>query len=204
MPQWFFSAFGAFLSWWGAFIVSAIDSSVLFVVPFANDALVIYLAARDPQRFWLYAVMTTAGSMVGAAATYWIGRKAGQAGLPRLVPPIRLRRLKSRVKKSGAGTLALAAVVPPPFPLTPFVLTCGALDVDRRRFFLVFAGARLVRFGSEATLARKYGERVLTILRSDTVQAFVVLLVAVAIAGTVTSGIVLWHQTRRPASGADG
>jgi hypothetical protein len=31
-----------FLTWWGAFLLSALDSSLVFFMPFGVDALVIY------------------------------------------------------------------------------------------------------------------------------------------------------------------
>jgi hypothetical protein len=43
--------FGFFLSWWGAFILAALDSSLVFFIPIANDALVVYLTARNPRMF---------------------------------------------------------------------------------------------------------------------------------------------------------
>jgi membrane protein YqaA with SNARE-associated domain len=196
MPRWFLAIFGFFLSWWGAFILSAIDSSLLFFVPFGNDAVVVYLAARNRDLFWLYPLIMTCGSVLGAAGTYWIGKKAGDAGLTRLVSERRLDRLKARVRNAGAGTMALAAVLPPPFPLSPFVLVCGALEVNSVLFFSTFAGMRVVRFGAEAVLARWQGEHVLTVLRSDTVQNVIIGFVVVAVAGTIVSGIVLWRRTR--------
>jgi membrane protein YqaA with SNARE-associated domain len=196
MTRWFLSTFSFFFSWWGAFLLAALDSSLLFVVPFGVDALVIFLAARHRDFFWVYPLIMTAGSLVGAATTYWIGRNAGDAGLSRLVSARHLDRMKRRLRKAGAGTMAAAAVMPPPFPLTPFVLTCGALEVDRWRFFVVFGAMRLIRFGLEATLARWYGQRVLNVLESEAFQTAVGILVIVAIAGAVASAIVLWRRTR--------
>jgi membrane protein YqaA with SNARE-associated domain len=196
--------FGFFLSWWGAFILAALDSSLVFFIPIANDALVVYLAARNPRMFWLYPLVTTAGSTTGAALTYWIGTKVGDDGLQRLVPKARLDSLRRRLKNTGAFAMALPAVLPPPFPLTAFVLTCGALKVSRARFFTVFAGSRLVRFGLEALLARRYGTHVLRILESRPVYWGMVGLAILAIAGTVISGIQLWRSTRPRASRAHG
>jgi hypothetical protein len=85
--------------------------------------------------------------------------------------------------------------MPPPFPLTPFILTCGALDVDRWRFFGTLAGVRLVRFGVEATLARVYGPSILRVLQSDQFQTVVLAFVGVAVLGTVISAILLWRNT---------
>ena len=189
-----------FLSWWGAFLLGALDTSMLFFLPFGIDALVIYLAARDRDLFWLYPLLATAGSGLGAFVTYSIGRKLGEVGLARLVSPQRLERLQGRVKQGGAIALALPALLPPPFPLTPFILTCGALDVNLRRFLVTFVLVRLLRFSAEGLLARQYGRRVLAVLQSDIFQMVIVGFAIVAVAGTIASGVVLWRKTRpRPA-----
>src|SRR4051812_21553782 len=170
MPSLFGSAFAFFLTWWGAFLLGVLDSSLLFFLPFGIDAVVIYLAARNHDVFWLYPVLATAGSTAGAAVTYWIGAKGGEHGLERLIPERRLERRRTRGKDGGAIAFAAPALPPPPFPLTPFILTCGALAVDRARFFLTFVAMRLLRFGIEALLARRYGKGILRVVQSDQFQ----------------------------------
>ena len=197
MGDLFRALFGFFLSWWGAFLFAALDSSVFFFLPFGIDTLVIYLAARERDRFWLAPLMATAGSVAGAAVTYWMGAKAGEAGLPRFAPRRRIDRVKARVKNAGAFAMALPAALPPPFPLTPFVLTCGALGVSRVRLLAVFGGVRLLRFGVEALLARQYGNRILDVLQSDAFRVVIGGFAVVAVGGTIASAVVLWRRTRR-------
>jgi membrane protein YqaA with SNARE-associated domain len=186
-----------FLSWWGALLLGALDSSLLFFLPLGIDTLVVYLAARNEGLFWLYPLLATAGSLCGAAMTFWIGKKAGDVGLERLVPATRLERLRCTVRDSGALAIAVPALMPPPFPLTPFILTCGALEVDYRRFFITFGAMRLLRFSIEAVLARLYGRSVLRMMESDAFQNVIIGLVVVAVVGTVISGVMLWRGTRR-------
>jgi membrane protein YqaA with SNARE-associated domain len=195
MTTFFYSIFGFFLTWWGAFLMAALDTSMLFFLPFGIDALVIFLAARNPELFWIYPILATAGSIAGAAVTFWIGRKAGEHGLERFVSTRRLDRVKCKVNESGAIALAIPALLPPPFPLTPFILTCGALDVNRWRFFITLGVVRLLRFGAEAVLARVYGRGVLRVLQSDVFQIVVIGFVVIALVGTIVSAIVLWRST---------
>jgi len=192
----FQSFFAFFLTWWGAFLMAALDSTMLFFVPFGVDTLVIYLAARNSELFWIYPVLATAGPVTGAAVTYWIGKKVGEVGLERLVSARRLRRVRAKVGESTAVAMAVPALLPPPFPLTPFILTCGALKVDWWRFFLTFSLVRLVRFGGEAALARVYGRRILRVLQSDTFQMIIVGFIVVAVLGSAVSGIMLWRSSR--------
>jgi membrane protein YqaA with SNARE-associated domain len=170
---------------------------MLFFMPLGIDALVIYLAARDESMFWLYPLLAAAGSLTGAAITYWIGRKAGEVGLERLVAERSLNRLKCKVNDSGAIAIAIPALLPPPFPLTPFLLTCGALDVNRTRFFITFGLVRLFRFSVEAVLARIYGRGVLAVLRSDTFETIVIGFIVLAVIGTIISAMLLWRSTHQ-------
>jgi membrane protein YqaA with SNARE-associated domain len=194
----FHAAFGFFLSWWGAYLLALLDATMVFFLPFGVDALVIYLSARSGMFFWIYPLLATAGSVTGAAVTYWIGKKGGEMGLERFVPQHRLDRLRCRLQKQGAVAMAFAALLPPPFPLTPFVLTCGALEVDRRIFFGTFALMRLIRFGTEAILARIYGRGVLRMIESEAFQAVVIAFIAIAVIGTLVSAVMLWRNTRQP------
>jgi membrane protein YqaA with SNARE-associated domain len=191
-------AFRFFLTWWGAYVLGALDATMVFFLPFGIDALVIYLSARDGMLFWIYPLLATAGSVTGAAVTYWIGHKGGELGLERLIPRGRLERFRKRVQKGGAVAMAVPALLPPPFPLTPFVLTCGALKANRWIFFPTFAAMRLIRFGSEAALARIYGRGVLRLLESDAFQRVIVGFIIVAVLGTILSAVMLWRTTRQP------
>ena len=197
MTSFFYSIFGFFLTWWGAFLMAALDTSMLFFLPFGIDALVIFLAARNPELFWVYPILATGGSLTGATVTFWIGRKAGAHGLERFVPSRRLERLKCKVNESGAIAMAIPALLPPPFPLTPFILTCGALDVNRWRFFITLGIVRLLRFGAEALLARLYGRGVLRILQSEPFQMVVIGFVVIALVGTIVSAVLLWRSTHQ-------
>jgi membrane protein YqaA with SNARE-associated domain len=190
--------FRFFLTWWGPFVLGALDASMVFFLPFGIDALVIYLSARNGMLFWIYPLLATAGSVTGAAVTYWIGYKGGELGLERLLPRARLDRLRERVEKGGAAAMAVPALLPPPFPLTPFVLTCGALKANRWIFLRTFAAMRLIRFGGEALLARVYGRGVLRLLESDTFQRVIIGFIVIATIGTVLSAVMLWRSTRRP------
>jgi membrane protein YqaA with SNARE-associated domain len=193
----FFNFFTIFFTWWGTFVLGALDSSLFFFIPFGTDAVVVYLCARDPSLFWLYPLLTTAGSVAGAAVTYLIGVKIGDNGLSRFVPERRLATLQVRVKEIGAITLGISAALPPPFPLTAFVLTSGALKVGMTRFLLVFATARMIRFGAEGVLARRYGASVLRVLESDTAQQIAIALVIVSILGTIVAIARVWRGTRQ-------
>jgi len=197
MRAFFASIFAYFLSPFGLLALAALDMSMLFFLPFAVDAGVIILTARRPDAALLYVGMATAGSLIGGAITFWIGRRAGEHGLERFVSARRLDHIKGRVRRSGAIAFALPAMMPPPFPLTPFVLTCGALAVSKTRFFLTLGIVRLVRFAVEAALAVIYGQRILSWMKSDLFQAIVIGFTIVAVVVTVAGIWTLIRQSRK-------
>ena len=168
-------------------------------MPFGIDALVIYLAARDEQLFWVYPFLAAAGSLAGGMVTFWIGRKAGKAGLQRLVPKHRIDRVYRKVQHRGAAALAVPVMLPPPFPLTAYVLTCGAMQVNPWWFFPTYTGVRLLRFGIGATLGHLYGPGILRLLESQTMQHVVIGFVVVATIGTIVSGVLLWRNAHQGA-----
>lgn len=199
MRRFFFSIIGYFLTPIGVVAIGALDSSLLFVLPFGIDFVVILMAARNPELFWLYPLLATIGSIVGAALTFWIGRKAGEVGLTRFVKAKRLEYVKARVNR-GTIVMAALAIIPPPFPFTPFVLTSGALGVNPWSFFGTLATVRVVRFGAESALALRYGSRIIRWMKTPTFQLVVGVFIALAVIGTIVSAIALVRGSKRRAT----
>ena len=195
MRRLFFSLLGYFLTPPGIVIMGVLDASLVFFLPLGIDFVVILMTARKPELFWLYALLATAGSLIGAAGTYWIGKKLGEKGLTRFVGPRRLGRVKARVNR-GVYVLAGLALIPPPFPFTPFVLASGALGMHPWGFFTGLAGARIVRFGLEGALGYVYGSQILRWMKTPTFQAVIGVIIALAVIGTIVSAIVAIRGAR--------
>jgi len=194
----FFSLIGYFLTPAGVIVIGALDSSLVFFLPLGVDFVAILLSARKPDLFWLYALLAMAGSMIGVATTFWIGRKAGEQGLARLVKPSRLKRIRDRVNNPAFYSVAAFALIPPPFPFTAFVLTSGALGVKAGPFFTVLAAARLVRFGVETALAARYGRSIVAWMESTTFLVVVGILIVLAVAGTMVSAVAAIKGSKGP------
>jgi membrane protein YqaA with SNARE-associated domain len=181
------SLIGYFLTPGGLVLLGVLDSSLIFCLPLGIDVVLILLSARNPEMFWAYALLATAGSLTGAAATYWLGMKAGQDGLSRWLGHARLARVRDRVNGKAAAGVAALAIIPPPFPFTALVLASGAFALDAHRFFATLAGARLLRFGAEASLASRYGEQIAAWMESPFFEAAVGVLIVLALGGTALS-----------------
>src|SRR3954465_11420754 len=168
----------------GVFVLGALDSTLFFSLPLGIDASVIILAARMRALWWIVPLLATAGSLAGAALTFWMGAKIGDHGLEHWVSHKRLARVRTRIRTKGAIALAVLDLIPPPFPFTPFVPAAGALEVQPRMFFLTLTACRVLRFGAEAALADTYGRSVLAALDSDLFHEIVMFFIAIALALT--------------------
>lgn len=191
----------------GVFVLAALDSTLFFSWPFGIDTVVIVLAARHQSLAWIVPLVASAGSLAGAALTFWMGRQVGDKGLERYIPSRRLDAVRRRVRNSGAVALGVLDLIPPPFPFTPFVVAAGALEVDTRLFFVTLACARMLRFGLEAALAVRYGKAILVWLESQLVANIVLGCIVLATLLTAWSLFKLfWPRTsgRRSAHRARG
>ena len=109
---------------WGLILAGALDSSLIFFLPLGIDFAVIILAARKPELFWLYAILATIGSVIGAMVT--LDRPQGRRhGLTRLMKPGGLERVRHRVS-DHAGVSGRAGDHSATLPIHRFVLASGA------------------------------------------------------------------------------
>lgn len=141
----------------GLFFVAVVDSSPIpLPIPGSTDLLLLWLVAHDGDP-WLLAAIAIAGSLVGGYTTWGVGRKGGEAALHRYVPARLLGRVVKWVERHRILAVFLPAVLPPPIPLSPFLLASGALGVSRGRFLAIYGAARTLRYSVIAWLAVAYG-----------------------------------------------
>src|SRR5262245_39791958 len=74
-------------------ILPTLDSTLFFSMPFGIDGAVVILAARMDELWWVVPLLATAGSVAGAALTFWMGQKIGEHGLERYIQARRLDRV---------------------------------------------------------------------------------------------------------------
>lgn len=175
--------------------MGVLDSSILFL-PFGNDLLIVALAAREPGRWWLYALAASLGSLLGAAMTDWLSRRLGKAGLERMVDPKRLNSVQQRLKGHTFWALGLAALMPPPFPFTVFLIGAAALQISRWRVLTAIGTGRFVRFVVLALLAVRFGTYISRLSEREEVKYFVLGLAVISIVGSVLS-VVKWVGSSR-------
>ena len=168
--------------------MSVLDSSFL-ILPFGNDLLLIaFISADRTGLTWIaYVLVSALGSVVGVFIIDLLMRKTGEKGLQRFVSQRRIEQLKSKIENKAGITLFLATLIPPPFPLTPAVMTASALQLPRMKLLgAVFLG-RLVRFGVVGVLALYFGRKLIAYTNSDVLAYFVYGLIAIAIVASTWS-----------------
>jgi len=182
----------------GIFVLATLDSTMFFFFPLGIDAVVIIVSARMSSRAWMIPILATAGSVAGAALTFWMGSIIGDAGLEQYAPPKRLTMIRKRLQNTGAIGLAALDLIPPPFPFTAFVLAAGALEVKKTTFFVTLVLCRLLRFGVESLLAVWYGRRILGWFDSNLVHTVLTLIILAAIAISVISIVRTFGRRSAP------
>jgi membrane protein YqaA with SNARE-associated domain len=178
----------------GLALLAFLDSSFLSF-PEANDVLIVMAVIGRPEAWWYYALMTTAGSIAGCFALYYVGRRGGEAFLRKRFSDHTLQRGLAMYQRWGLLAIIVPSILPPPTPFKIFVLLAGVAKVRPLTFLAAVAIGRGVRYGGEAWLAYRYGDAALKYIADN--MAIVGLVIAgLIVAGAI--GFVVWRR-RRPA-----
>jgi membrane protein YqaA with SNARE-associated domain len=176
-------------------LLGVADASVI-PTPGSLDILIILLVAGAPQHWWIYILAATVGSALGAYITYRIGFRGGKEGLEKRIPEKKLKKVYGWSEKYGLGAVAVPALLPPPFPLSPFLLAAGVLKVPRTKFLAAYAIGRLVRYSIVAWLGRLYGKALIHGMQQYS-KPIIWALIALAVVGGLVAGIYIWHRKQQ-------
>lgn len=145
----------------GLFLVSIVDSSfVPLPIPGLTDVMLVFYAAQHANPF-LLVVVATAGSTLGGWLSYEAGSSGGMAFIENRTPKRIFKRVARWMESHAMLAVALPALLPPPMPLSPFVLAAGALKMSRGKFVWTFTISRLLRHVVAVWLGLRYGKHVL-------------------------------------------
>src|ERR1700730_10126279 len=120
----------------GLVLLGLADNSIV-PMPGSMDVLTMGRAAHRPQLWWYYAFMATVGAVIGGYITYGLARKGGKEAFERKLSKRTAGKVFKRFERWGFFAVAVPAILPPPFPIVPFLLAAGALQYSRRK--IVFA-----------------------------------------------------------------
>ena len=153
-----FFSFGLF----GLFFVAIVDSSfVPLPIPGVTDIMLIIMAARHTINCAVLILVASMGSAIGGYLSYQIGLRGGMAFLEKRVPPRIFHLVRDWMESHAILSVALPAILPPPMPLSPFVLAAGALKMSRNKFLAAFIISRIARHTIAVGLGLYYGRPIL-------------------------------------------
>jgi membrane protein YqaA with SNARE-associated domain len=141
----------------GLLPISAVDSSfVPLPIPGITDILLIAFAAAHSNVFLLVA-LATIGSALGGLFSHSVGKAGGLAFLEKHVPKAILTRVTNWMEHHAILAVSLPALLPPPMPLSPFVLVAGAAHMSRKKFMWAFTVSRFIRHCIAVWTGVRYG-----------------------------------------------
>jgi membrane protein YqaA with SNARE-associated domain len=177
----------------GLFFISAVDSSfVPLPIPGVTDIMIIFYAAGK-ENVVLLVLIATLGSATGGFISHAVGQAGGMAFLEKHVPRRILKRVTSWMEGHAILAVSLPALLPPPMPLSPFVLAAGAVRMKRKKFMIAFTFSRLVRHSIAAWLGVHYGRAVLRFWRHFSAQWGTPILIGLWSFILIFTAIAIWR-----------
>jgi membrane protein YqaA with SNARE-associated domain len=188
VSHWIFHL-GAF----GLIPLGILDASVI-PLPGSMDVLTIVLATKQPDWWFIYALIATVGSVLGNFLTYRLARKGGKETLEKRLSHKNMERVTETFERWGFGAIAIPALLPPPMPMIPFVLAAGATKYSLRKFLAAMTLGRLARYSIFAMLAARYGHGIIRFIHQ---HGHPVVLSAIGIAAVVAAIFLVLHYGKK-------
>ncbi|MGD0825416.1 MAG: VTT domain-containing protein [Terriglobales bacterium] len=143
----------------GLILLGIADNS-LIPLPGSTDIVTILLAAHHREPWAYYAFMATVGALIGGYLTYRMARKGGKETLEKKFSDKKVKKIYAIFERWGFAAVAIPAILPPPFPITPMLLAAGAMQYPTKKFLLALAVGRGIRFSILAYLGYHYGRHI--------------------------------------------
>jgi len=180
----------------GLIVLGLADNS-LVPMPGSVDALTIVLAASNKEWWWGYAIAATIGAVIGGFLTFRLSLRGEEAleAKERKIPKDKLIQVRRLFRKWGFGSVMIPAMLPPPVPIVPFLITAGAMRYPTRRFLLALSLGRGIRYAIMAWLGRSYGRQIFAFF-GRYYKPILIALIALALAGGVVV-LALYRRRRK-------
>ncbi|MES2394234.1 MAG: VTT domain-containing protein, partial [Acidobacteriota bacterium] len=160
-----------------------------------TDIMVLLYAASHENLILLVAV-ATAGSALGGLFSHMVGQAGGLAFLQKHVSPAILTRVTTWMEGHAILAVALPAILPPPMPLSPFVLAAGASNMSRKKFMWAFTLSRLIRHAIAAWLGIHYGRAVLRLWNMFSAKWGTTILIGLWAFILIFTAIAIWRLVK--------
>jgi len=177
----------------GLIPLGLVDNSLL---PFPGilDMATIVLSARLEQLWLYYALMATAGSLLGGFLTYRLARKGGKEALDRRFSRKKVDKVCKVFGRWGFAAIAIPALLPPPVPMVPFLLAAGAMQYPAKKFLTALALGRISRYLVLAYLASLYGRQIIAFIAEHGHPAAVAIILTLVSAAAAV--FYFWRSSR--------
>jgi membrane protein YqaA with SNARE-associated domain len=152
----------------GLILLGMLDNSI---VPVAGsmDIITVLLCANDKSWWAYYVFMATAGALAGGYTTYLLARGESKSKLADWLKQSKLKSFRKVFERWGFGAIVVPAILPPPFPMVPFLIAAGATRYPRGKFIAALAIGRGIRYAILGVLGYLYGRWIITVFRQHVV-----------------------------------
>jgi membrane protein YqaA with SNARE-associated domain len=165
---------------WALFLLALSESSFFPVPP---DVLLIALAVSIPKKSFKYALICSAGSLIGGCLGYLIGWQfmitVGEKIIQLYGLTHKMQYIKDLYMQYDAWAIGIAGFTPIPYKV--FTISAGAFDINFTVFIIASAVSRAARFFLVAWLIYLFGPKIKTFIDkyfNILAITFVVLLIA--------------------------
>lgn len=162
------------------------------------DVVTILLAAHHREPWFYYTIMATAGALLGGYLTYRMARKGGKETLEKRFSQKKVKKVYAIFERWGFASVAIPAMLPPPFPIVPMLLAAGAMQYPTRKFLTALAVGRGIRYSILAYLGYHYGRSIVKFF-AQYYWPVLIALIAFSVAGALYG---LYEYKRRQKSSA--
>jgi membrane protein YqaA with SNARE-associated domain len=176
---------------WAVFAIAALDAALMGL---PMDAIVAGYVYKDPNRYLVYVLLASAGSVAGSIVVYIIGYMGGEVLLRKRLSPERFQRIQASFDKHEFLALMLPAMLPPPTPYKAIVLSAAAFEMNFGRFLLAIFAGRFFRFLILGGLTLRFGPTVVEVGGRIVAHHFRWVLLGVFL------GLLVWLIWRRRAA----
>ena len=94
-------------------------------------------------------------------------------------------------------SIAIAALLPPPIPMVPFVIAAGATQYSTQKFLIALTLGRVIRYSLLALLAARYGRQIINFIVHPAHPALYVAFGVAVIAGVITFVVLSARKKKR-------
>ncbi|MDL1968553.1 MAG: DedA family protein [Deltaproteobacteria bacterium] len=148
---------------WALFLLALSESSFFPVPP---DVLLIALAVSIPKKSFKYALICTAGSLIGGCLGYLIGWQfmitVGEKIIQFYGLTHKMQYIRDMYMQYDAWAIGIAGFTPIPYKV--FTISAGAFDINFTVFLVASAVSRAARFFLVGWLIYIFGPKIKTLI----------------------------------------